>query len=220
MHDLVLVRNEPAGTGLRRLVFDRGLEGFDRPGQFVTVHLPDLPPGYFALASVPGAPVELLVKVHGEVAEALVAREPGATVRLSDPIGKGFALPPGDTRPLVILATGSGISAVRSVVEAEVDAGLPRPVTLLYGVYTPDHRSYVDRLDAWRSAGVDVVEVVSEEVPGWRGDRGFVQSVAAARGLVRDDVTVVLCGYPAMVEEAKALYAEAGLAPDRVLTNF
>lgn len=219
-HNLTLTANEPSGTGLRHLVFDRPLDGFTRPGQFVTVHVQGHKPAYFAIASVPGAPLELLVKVQGDAAEALAAMVPGDAVEISEPIGNGFPIPADDDQPLVLLAAGSGLSAVRSVIEAEVAAGLPRPVTLFYGVYTPAHRAFVDRLAAWEAAGVDVRLVYSDPVPGWTGATGFVQGAAAEAGFVRGDVTVVLCGFPQMVAEAKAAWLEAGADPERVLVNF
>ena len=220
MPALTLTRNVEDGHGLRRLTFAEALPSFTTPGQYVTAHLEGHKPAFFALASVPGAPVELLLKVHGDAAQALAALEAGATVDLSDAMGQGFPLPEGDSKPLVILAAGSGLSAIRSVVEAEIDAGLPRAVTVFYGVYTPGHAAYTDRLEAWAEAGVDVRLVVSEEVPGWEGARGFVQQAAKEAGFVRDDVTVVLCGFPAMVDEAKGLYADAGAPAEALLTNF
>lgn len=220
MHALTLVRNQPDGVGLHRLTFDRPVPGHTEPGQFITVHVGDHKPAYFAIASVPGAPTELLVKHHGDTADTLVAMAPGDTVQVSDPLGKGFGLPAADSKPLLILATGSGLSAVRSVVEAEVAAGLPRPLVLFYGVYTPEHASYAERLDAWKAAGVDVRLVVSEPGDGWSGPTGFVQVAADEAGWIRDDVRAVLCGWPAMVEQATAMLLDAGVDADDVHTNF
>src|SRR5690606_200043 len=121
-----------------------------------------------------------------------------------------------DTRPLLILATGSGLSAVRPLIEQELRRGLPRPVVLFYGAYTPEHLPYAADLDAWKAAGVDVRLVFSEDVPGWTGSRGFVQHAAAAAGFVRPDVTVVLCGYPQMIEECREMWGEVGVSPDQL----
>lgn len=219
MPSLDLVHSEPAGTDLRLLTFSAALEGHTVAGQFVTVTVGDHKPAFFALANEPGKPAQLLVKVHGEVAELLGAATPGDSFALSDPMGKGFGIPD-DEQPLVILATGSGISAVRPVIEREVSAGLPRPVHFLYGVFTLDHCSFTDRLKAWREAGVNVQLVLSEPHDGWDGMTGFVQQAAEKAGLVRNSDTVVLCGFPGMVNDAKALWAAAGAPEDRVLTNF
>ena len=82
----------------------------------------------------------------------MVAAE--VTVVTSEAKGSGFPLESVDGRPLVVLVNGSGISAARPVIEAEVTAGLPRPVHLYYGVLTPDRRSFLADLERWANAGV------------------------------------------------------------------
>lgn len=219
MHELVLTDLRRDGEALLRLVFDRPVPGHVSPGQFVTVHVEGHKPGYFALASSPGQPAELLIKPQGPVAEHLAGLAPGAVVQVSDPIGKGFGVA-ADGLPLVVLVNGSGISAVRGLIDLEVAAGLPRPVHLLYGVLTPGHAALQERLAAWKDAGVDVHLVLDAAQEGWEGPTGFVQHHAQRLGLVKDSVTVALVGFPAMIEETRSLYAAAGLAPERVRTNF
>lgn len=219
MHDLVLHDLRRDGDVLLRLIFDRPVPGHAAPGQFVTVHVEGHKPGYFALASSPGHAAELLIKPQGPVAEHLAGLSAGAVVQVSDPIGKGFGID-ADARPLVVLVNGSGISAVRGLIDLEVAAGLPRPVHLLYGVLTPGHAALQERLTAWKAAGVDVQLVLDAPQEGWEGPTGFVQHHAQRLGLVSDAVTVALVGFPAMIEETRALYAAAGLPPERVRTNF
>ena len=220
MNVLTLVRNEDAGTDLRLLTFAESLDGFVHPGQFVVAHPEGMDKAFFALASCPGEPTQLLIKQSGATAEYLCGLASGATVPVSDPMGKGFPIPADDTRPLVILATGSGISAVRSVIEAEIASGLKREVHFLYGVFTVEHCSFTDRLAAWTDAGVKVHIVLSDPPEAWSGPTGFVQQAAVELGMVRSDVVVVLCGFPGMIEQAKALYTEAGASADDLLTNF
>jgi NAD(P)H-flavin reductase len=126
-----------------------------------------------------------------------------------------------DGLELVILVNGSGISAARSVIQAEIDKGLPRPVSFLYGVLTPGHRSFLADLEAWARAGIQVHTVIGEPTgTGWHGATGFVQDHAAAVGLVRANVGVVLVGLPVMVEQAKATYAAADAPNTHLLVNF
>lgn len=220
MNLLTLIDREPAGHQLQLLTFDRALPGYHTPGQYAVAHPEGFDKAFFALASVPGAPTQLLIKAHGRTAEHLCELLPGATVPFTDALGKGFVLPPDDTRELVVLATGSGISAVRPLIEAEVDAGLRRPVHLLYGVYTLAHLSFPERIAAWTRAGVRVHLVLSEPPEGWTGATGFVQDAADPLGLVRADVTVALCGFPDMVQKARERWTAAGASPEQLLTNF
>lgn len=217
-----LTHSRPEGTDLSLLTFEAAADDHRLFGQYVVVEH-EGGKAFFALANTPGAPAQLLVKHHGAIAQWLVAQAPGATVQMSAAKGPGFRLVH-DARPLVVLAAGSGLAAVRALVQEEVTRGLQRPVALFYGALTPDHRSFVDELTAWRAAGAEVHEVFAEapaQPPaGWSGATGFVQHAARDAGWLRPDVSLVLCGFPQMVDEARALWTGAGLEPERVLTNF
>jgi CDP-4-dehydro-6-deoxyglucose reductase len=210
-------RTEPAGYGLRLLTFDRSLAGHALPGQFTTATLPDGRRAFFALANDPGAPVELLIKLQGEVADALVATPIGEVVSLSPAMGRGFGVPEA-LAPLVLLIAGSGLSAVRAMIRAELAAGLPRPVHLRLGVLTLDHVPFAADVEAWAQAGVDVRLVLGTPPPGWTGASGFVQHVARDEGLIRAGHHLVVCGFGEMVDEVRAMAEAAGAGP--VYTNY
>jgi len=217
-----LTHSQPEGTDLTLLTFAAPADDHRLFGQYVVVEH-EGGKAFFALANAPGTPAQLLVKHHGAIAQWLVAQGPGAAVQMSAAKGPGFRLAL-DERPLLVLAAGSGLAAVRALVQDEVARGLQRPVALFYGALTPAHRSFVTELAAWRLAGVEVHEVFAEAPaeapPGWSGATGFVQHAARDAGWLRPDLSLVLCGFPQMVEEARALWTGAGLEPERVLTNF
>ena len=136
-------------------------------------------------------------------------------------MGKGFPVENTGDRDWVVLLNGSAISAVRPVLNAELVKGLSRNITVFFGVKTPGHRAFLADLEWWANAGIQIHTVCDEGEPaGWYGATGYVQDVANKLGLVQDDVSVILCGYPGMVEAAKALYTEAGCPEDQLLTNF
>ncbi len=212
-----IVRSEPAGYGLRLLTFDQPLPGHASAGQFTTATLPDGRRAFFALANDPGAPVELLIKLQGEVADALAATPIGAPVALSPAMGRGFGVPD-SPEPLVLLIAGSGLSAVRALIRRELALGLPRPVQLRLGVFTLDHVPFAADVEAWARAGVDVRLVLGTPPPGWAGAAGFVQHVARDEGLIRAGHHLVVCGFGEMVDEVRALAEAAGAGP--VYTNY
>ena len=219
MTTCTLTRSLPSGTQLRWLTFDRPPEGYREPGQFVQVEIGG-GKAYFAIASAPGRPLELLVKEDGDAALALAGLQVGDTIEVSSAMGEGFGASATHPRHLVCLVNGSALSAVRPVIEQEVQAGLVRPVSLLLGVLTPDRQPFADDLARWAREGVAVHVVVDPAHEGWSGLIGFVQLAAQELGLVRDDVAVVACGVPPMQDHAAELYREAGLDPSFFLTNF
>ena len=220
MPELTLTSSAPAGTSLRHLTFASALPGHHTAGQYVTVSIPGHEPAFFALANRPGEPVELLVKAVGDAAEVLATLSPGETVEMTDADGPGFGVDPSGSGPVVILANGSGISAVRPVINSLLPHLADRPVTLLYGVLTTAHRSFLADLERWARAGVSVRTVVGGSAEDWTGDVGYVQDVAQRLGLYTSDATVVLCGVPAMLDAARALATAAGVPDAQVRLNF
>jgi NAD(P)H-flavin reductase len=220
MNRVTVTSNTPMGTDLRWLVLDRPLDGYTQPGQFVTAHLPEHKPGYFAIASTVSEPLTLLIRPTGPTASAIAALAAGDTLEVSDPIGKGFPMNQVAGLPLVILVAGSGLSAVRPVIQAEIDASLPRSVTVFYGVFTQEHCACPDDLKAWAAAGIDVRLVLSDPPSSWGGATGFVQHAAQSAGHLVAGNGLVVCGHPAMVKEIQTLCAEVGVDSSHVLTNF
>lgn len=219
MATYTLKSNTHCGTGLRWLSFEEPPAQHTQPGQFVAATV-DAQQGYYAIASEPGEPLELLIKAVGQPAEALADLAEGDTMDATAAMGNGFPLGQGADRPLICLINGSAMSAARPVIRAELERGLPRPVHLILGVLTPEHIPFGREIRLWAEAGVDVHITLDAPAEGWTGRVGYVQTLAADLGLVHDGVAVLLCGVPPMQEAATAAYEAVGLDPSFILTNF
>ncbi len=90
-----------------------------------------------------------------------------------------------------------------------------RNVTLYYGAKNEQAMAYFDLLGEWEKAGVKVVPVFSETGM-------YVQDAFKKAGGVQDagSSCAILCGQKEMAEAVKAIFAEAGVDEERVLTNF
>lgn len=224
--DARVVDVSPAAEGLvhvRLAVPPEVLASYTTPGQYVKLSPESGGEGFFAIASGPGAKddrIALLIKLGGAVADAIAGLAPGATVRTTKAQGKGFPIERAVGEDLVLVATGSGISAIRSVIEAvlarRADFG---KVSLYFGARTPAAFAYREEWEVWRGAGVDVAPVVSR--PGdaeWTGLTGYVQTHLG--GVHLSTAIAFLCGQKAMVEAVKAALAERGMPAGSVFLNF
>ena len=191
------------------------------PGQYVRVRI-DAGEGVFAIASGPerdGATFELLVKSGSEVADVLADAPVGTPVELTAPEGPGFPLSQGHGHRVLLFATGSAISAIRSLIHAiRHERHRFRSVTLYFGARTPDAFAYEGELDEWREAGIDVVRTVSQTgAPGWQGLTGYVQAHLAEEALA--DAVAFVSGQPEMVDDVRRALCERGMPPDKVFQN-
>ena len=187
-------------------------EGLDfQAGQYLNLKLPGLvQPRAFSLSSPPQSKnrLELNVRrvVNGQATTYIHdALKVGDTLNVSGPLGR-FFVRKSDSKPVLFLAGGSGLSSPRSMIldmlEADCDR---RPITLIYGARNRAELYYHEQLSglAARYANFRYVPVLSEatERCSWGGQSGFVHDTASA--VFNDDFRghkAYLCGPPAMID--------------------
>ena len=202
-----------------------------RPGQFMNLGL-HLPSGFvsrsYSLASAPGAPLEVLLArvADGALTPALFELQPGAAVSL-DPKPQGFFtfdyVPP--HRELWLLATGTGLGPFLSMLRSGAAFERAERVVLVHGTRGAaelSHRAELEVLVRERGGAFRYVPVLSRQAePGLLPGR---LTAALASGeleqraetpLSVESAHVMLCGNPAMIDEAIAQLAQRGLKRHR-----
>ncbi|HEX8824563.1 MAG TPA: NAD-binding oxidoreductase [Archangium sp.] len=217
----------PATEDLTELILDIGgtpLVGTHRtPGQYVRLALPEVGESPFAIASPPepfGTRWEFLLKGGSALADTLMRLQPGAQVHSKRPEGRGFPLVQARGGNLLLFATGSGISPIRSVIESvRAERSAYGRVMLYFGARTPQAFAYEDELHHWESAGIRVVRTVSQPgASGWQGLTGYVQ---AHLGEVQvEDTLAFVCGQSGMVQEVIDALRARGLPREAIHLNY
>jgi CDP-4-dehydro-6-deoxyglucose reductase/3-phenylpropionate/trans-cinnamate dioxygenase ferredoxin reductase subunit len=197
-----------------------------RAGQSAEVVLPDGARRSYSMANSPGEAdgVQLHVRVHpgGAFSDGLLSTlMPGDALRLKLPFGE--VAPNGEsTKPLILLATGTGFAPVASILEEAVRRRWRRPLALYRGARVTEElylRELVARA-ARRLPGFRLVETLSRPAPGWDGPVGRVQAAAAEEWPDMTGVEVYAAGSPAMVAGARELLtARCGLPPDAFFSD-
>jgi ferredoxin-NADP reductase len=130
------------------------------PGQHVDVRL-TAPDGYstqrsYSIASAPAHKrLELTVQRldDGEVSPYLTqVLEPGYPLELRGPIGGWFVWDPASTKPVLLVAGGSGVVPLMSMIRARDLTGSTAPFQLLYSVRSPETAFYTAELAQRSSA--------------------------------------------------------------------
>lgn len=189
---------------------------FHTPGQYHRLTVDGVGESYFALASTPAsATFEYLARAGTPVADALVD---GVAVTVSGVMGPGFPLGAASGHNLLLVATGTGIAPIRSVIQCVLHrrAEYGR-VQLVYGVRTEAELAFASELTAWADAGIELHITLSTKQPGWAGEVGRVQQRLAPLEL--DDTFAFLCGQPTMESEVSEILVKRGLDPSRIFIN-
>jgi NAD(P)H-flavin reductase len=196
--------------------------GHVAPGQYVKLSVDGVSESHFAIASRPGSGnhFDFLVKGGSPVAEALAKLSPGDPVRVGAVKGTGFDLDRCRGADLLLAATGSGISAIRSVIHTlQQDRKSYGRVWLLFGARLPEEFAYADEFDRWKTAGIDVIPVVSQPGTTWDGRKGWVQAYLP-EDLDYSRAWALLSGRKEMIRDMTEALLERGIPRDRILLNY
>ena len=199
-----------------------------RAGQYVQFIRPgtedDPQPVYraYSMASPPssaGRLTLLFARVPGGACTSYVFERlaVGQAVTLNGPFGS-FYIREGQ-RPLVLVAGGSGIAPIRSMLTDLAERG-GRPAWFFFSartaadlVYAQDFRALQSRLP-----GLAFTPVLSRPLPEdrWEGEKGGLPSVLSRLLPGLQEHEAYLCGGPGLIEASVSAMRQKGLAAERV----
>ncbi len=214
------VKNESLDSKTLKLRLINWTAEFE-PGQFVQLLLPGVGEAPFCIASTPSDPkhLELTIMRRGMVTTAIQYLRPGDAVGVRGPLGKPFPMERLEGKDLLIVATGIGIAALRSLILHVVENRKKfRDVTLLYGARFPEDLVYREDLRRWAES-INVVITLSKASPEWAGLRGRVTDHLTPLKLSSETVAVV-CGSPAVMESIATELAKRGLAKKNIFVSL
>lgn len=194
------------------------------PGQYMNVLLPDGETRSFSMASAPrGQEVDFHVRriPGGRYTDHWLGQaQPGAPLRIEAPLGV-FSYHEEDWRPLIMMATGTGIAPIKAILESLLDKEDCPPVSLYWGMRTEADLYLQAEIAGWagRLYEFNFVPVLSRADASWLGRRGHVQDAVLQDHGDLSEHAIYLCGAPAMIQQAKHLLAERGASLDHLYAD-
>ena len=128
-------------------------------------------------------------------------------LRFEGPLGS-FRLHEDSSKPVVLLAGGTGFAPIKSIVENAIATGQTRPMTLYWGSRDLAGLYQLDVARSWeaRLSGFRCVPVLSDASPAdnWSGRQGLAHAALMADLPDLSGHEVYACGSPAMIDAARA----------------
>lgn len=174
----------------------------------------------FSIASGPARrPLEFCIRDGTpELASWLGGLEEGQRFAFRGPFGR-FHYHPAPQRDLVMIATGTGIAPLRSMLQsASYQESRPERGCLLFGARREEELLYREEWDAYPELTfVPVLSHLEEEEP-WSGARGFVTHTLRAHPerFRWEETEFYICGQPEMVQETRELLLGHGVQEDAI----
>jgi ferredoxin-NADP reductase len=218
------VRETPAAATLRLEV--PGWRGHTA-GQHLDVRL-TAEDGYtaqrsYSISSAPedGPPAITVERLDdGEVSPYLVDEaRPGDQLEVRGPVGGWFVWLASRGGPLLLVAGGSGLAPLMSMLRHRVRAGSDADARLLLSVRTPDDVFYADELPG---LGAEIVTTYTREAPpGWTGHARRVDQRMLAEVAFPPEARawIFVCGPTGFVERVAEDLVGLGHHPSRIRTE-
>jgi ferredoxin-NADP reductase len=214
---------------VRELTFDPGPSFSFTPGQWVSFRIPDdhsLPINRaysIASGSRPDGLFQVAVThVESGPGSGFLHRLPiGQSIDISE--AQGFFLLEEPQRPILMIATGTGISPFRSMLEGFAASGksLPR-TTVLLGVRSEQDILFAKEFDALRAnTRLQFLTTLSRPSDSWSGLKGYVQDhIPQLVHNLGADCDVYVCGLNKMVKDVRSvLKTQLGFDRERIHTE-
>lgn len=135
-------------------------------------------------------------------------------LRMEGPFGSSYLREGGD-KPLVLLASGTGLAPIKAMLEQLRAQDSTRPTHLYWGGRGRADLYLLEwaRAQAAELPWLDFVPVLSEPDAGWEGRTGFVHRAVMTDLPDLSGFEVYACGAPVMVDAARADFTERCALP-------
>ena len=226
-----------------------GLHGETASAQTIKLEVPDWPghvagqhvdvrliasDGYsavrsYSIASAPNSERRVEITVdrlpNGEVSPYLTQQlAVGDRLELRGPVGGWFIWRTQQSEPIQLIAGGSGIVPLMSMIRSRASAGSSAPFRLLYSVREPEAAFYRDELQALsdHDDSVSLTYAYTRAAPkGWTRPPGRIDAALIANTTWPSHMapTCYVCGPTSFVESAAGLLTACGNSPDKIRTE-
>ena len=204
------------------------MEKFDFiPGQFVTMDMPihekkNLRWRSYSIASNPDGTnkIELVIVLakNGAGTDYLFNNiEVGTEIPMRGPLGK-FIIP-NEIDELCFICTGTGIAPFRSMIKHIKRNNIPhKSVKMIFGtrvetdiLYREEMKQLMQEMPTF-----EFIPVLSRADENWQGEKGYVHAIYEKLYADKPNAKFMLCGWTAMVEEAKDRLKAMGYGKESV----
>lgn len=191
-----------------------------RAGQYVLVQAESTAARPFSIASSPSNPARLSLCIRryreGTATPILTSLQPGERVRYEGPTGE-FRLDPMD-RARLFVATGTGISPLRSMILQHLESGDDRPVWLIFGNRSREDCIYHGQFRRLEATFGQFTYLPCLSRPGdsaWDGKAGRVTDILPRCLDFTRPWTAYICGRDEMIADVTHLLGDLGVPRER-----
>jgi anaerobic sulfite reductase subunit B len=194
-----------------------------RHGQFMELSLPKIGEAPISVSGFGPGYADFTVRKVGRVTDELYSMKKGDTLFVRGCYGNGWPFEEFKGKNIVIVAGGTGVSPVKTVISALCDnPGYAEKVYLILGFKNSDSILFRDDLAKWKAAPHfhAVYTLDNGELDGWQSGlvTKFIPDVPFSS--FGDSYACIVVGPPVMMKFAGIELLKAGAAEDKIWMSF
>ena len=195
------------------------------PGQYISVKVaPNTIRAYSIATRTDNKHFDLLVdsRPGGPGSQFFDNLKIGDSMDFLGPFGKFVFNPQDGSEEILFMATGSGMSATRCLIDCTLkESKFTKKIKLYFGLTHDSEIFWVDHLEELKkqypnfSYEISVADPTSE----WQGNKGFITEIIKRDYPNAEKVSAYLCGHRNMISDVTDLLLANGCHPDRIYTE-
>ena len=177
-------------------------------GQYIDILMKEGKPRSFSLANAPHDNEFLQLHVRNIAGGTFTQHvfthmKERDILRIKGPMGT-FFLREDSEKPIIFVASGTGLAPVKAIIEHALHIGMQRPMHLYWGARVLADLYMLDLAKQWETRGIKFTPVLSEPrvEDHWQGRQGFVHLAVLEDYSDLSGHQVYACGAPIVVESA------------------
>ena len=198
-----------------------------KPGQHIMIFKPNgedkfLPRAY-SITSLPNEMPNLGLCIkqypHGRVSTYMFERKEGDKILISNALGHLTLRNP--EKPIVFMATGTGIAPVVSLCKDLIQRGMNHKIHVMFGARNEEDIIYNDLFRQWEKdyENFHFIPCLSNALTTWKGRKGFVQENVDCVPPNWNDNDFYIVGLNVMVKECKKFLLQHGVPENQIFTE-
>ncbi|KNF07662.1 anaerobic sulfite reductase subunit B [Gottschalkia purinilytica] len=193
-------------------------------GQFIQISLPKIGECPISVTdfNVEEGWIEFLIRKVGKVTDQIFNLKARDIMYLRGPYGNGFDFSNYENKNLIIVAGGSGLAPVRSMINyIYKHAGSVKKLDLILGFKDTSSILFKDEIDNWRKKFNTILTV--DKGSGIKGEKvGFVTEYISHLSIEEDksDLEIIIVGPPVMMKYAAIEFEKIKVSDDKIWLSF
>lgn len=190
-------------------------------GQFIQLSVPKVGECPISVSEQGDNFLEFTIRKVGKVTDCIFSKQPGDVLFLRGPYGNGWPTEELKGKHLVVIAGGTGVSPVRSLLNyCYKNEGFAKSVNLIAGFKNQESILFKPDLENWKKSFNTTFCLDNEEAPGFNKGMvtGYIKDIPLKD--FGDDYAVIVVGPPVMMKFVGLELEKQGYDVNKIWMSF